>query len=145
LFPTRYPSAQSIVFRAGVGFASTTIAVWLLSWLVRAGLIRNLASWANALHSLARWIEPLGSKWSAMYVRVHGIDNRHEPLQKTWTLLAGDDHGPNIPCFPAIALTRKLLRNHLAARGATPCMGLLSVDEILNAMPNLNLQVIESV
>lgn len=144
LFPKRYAPVQSVVFRAGVGFAATTLTVWALSWLVRAGAIGNVAASAQALHRAAKSIEPLGTKWSAMYVRVSGIDAEQRPCGKTWTLLAGDDHGPNIPCFPAIALARKLLRRQIAARGAQPCMGLLSVDEILNAVPNLNLRTLET-
>ena len=77
-----------------------------------------------------------------MYVQVSGLDKQRQPLRQTWQLLAGDDHGPNIPCFPAIALTRKLLRDEVAERGAMPCVGLLTVDEILGAMPNLNLRVV---
>jgi len=141
LFPDRYAPVRSVVFRAGVGFASTTLAIWALSWCIRWGLIDNLAAFAKPLHRMALRIEPFGTKWSAMCVEIVGVDRQHRPLRKTWSLLAGDNHGPNIPCFPAIALTRKLLRDECAARGAMPCMGLLSVDEILNAMPELNLSV----
>jgi hypothetical protein len=129
------------VFRAGLGFAATTLATWALSWLVRAGVIDNLAAHSAALHRAALRLEKMGSKWSAMYVQLSGLDHRNQPLRQTWQLLAGDNHGPYIPCFPAIALTRKLLRGGVPARGATPCVGLLTVDEILGAIPNLNLHV----
>jgi hypothetical protein len=33
------------------------------------------------------------------------------------------------------------LRGEVPARGATPCVGLLTVNEILGAIPNLNLHV----
>jgi hypothetical protein len=111
--------------------------------MARVKLIENLSRYAALLHRAAELIEPLGTTWSAMRVRLVGIDKNGHQHERVWTLLAGDSHGPNIPCFPAIALTRKLLRNQIVERGAKPCMGLLSVDEILGAVPGLNLRVID--
>lgn len=142
LFHERYPTARSVVFRAGIGFASSTLAVWLASWLVRARLMKTLAAHAPLLHRMALAIEPYGSKWSAMHVTVGGLDQASRPTTRTWHLLAGSDHGPNIPCFPAIALARKLLRGEVRTRGALPCMGMLGSAEILGAIPGLDLQVI---
>jgi hypothetical protein len=89
---------------------------------------------------MATWIEPLGSEWSAMHVTLTGLNLQQQPHSITWQLLAGSNHGPNIPCFPAIALARKLLNGQIQQTGAMPCMGLLTVDEILTAIPNLNLR-----
>ncbi len=139
LFPSRYAPVRSVVFRAGVGFASSTLAMWLASWLVRAGLMKSITTHAQRLHSIALALQRYGSKWSAMHVTLQGLDHHQQPVKHTWLLLAGRDHGPNIPCFPAIALARKLLRDEIAVRGAMPCMGLLRVDEILQAIPDLDL------
>lgn len=143
LFPKRYPQVQSVAFRAGLGFASTTLATWALSWLVRAGVIKTLLRYAKPLLKVALLLEPIGSKWSAMRVHLTGIDSQGEAISYTWTLLAGNNHGPSIPCCPAIALARKLLRDEISLRGAMSCMGLLTVDEILNAIPGLELKVIQ--
>ncbi len=139
LFPQRYPSVKTVQFRAGAGFATTSLATWIFSWLVRSGVLKSLVPFAQRLHNMATWLEPLGSVWSAMHVTLQGLDNQQQPFSKTWQLIAGDNHGPNIPCFPAIALTRKLLKNEVQVTGAMPCMGLLTVDEILTAIPELNL------
>jgi NAD(P)-dependent dehydrogenase (short-subunit alcohol dehydrogenase family) len=139
LFPQRYAPVKSVVFRAGVGFASTMLVTWMASWLVRARLMKSLVPYARPLHSIAGTLQPYGTKWSAMHVTLRGLGHDNKPAACTWTLLAGQDHGPNIPCFPAIALARKLLRDEVTARGAMPCMGLLSVDEILQAIPGLDL------
>jgi len=143
LFPQRYPEAQSVIFRAGVGMTSTMLALLALSWLVRLGVISSLERYAEALHNAAAFIEPLGTQWSAMTVQLTGVNHQGQLHRKAWYLLAGDNHGPNIPCFPAIALVRKLLRGEVSIRGAMPCMGLLTVAEILGAIPCLNLRVIE--
>jgi len=140
LFPLRYAGVRTVTFHAGVGYATTTLATWLLSWLVRAGLIRSLAPWSATLHALATRMARGGTRWSAMHVELRGLDHAGKPLQRDWTLLAGSDHGPQIPCLPAIALARKLLRGEIAARGAMPCLGLLELDEILGAIPGLDLR-----
>jgi len=74
-----------------------------------------------------------------MRVTVRGLDAQSRSLSKTWWLLAARDHGPNVPCFPAIALARRLLRGEVEVRGAMPCMGLLTVDEILAGGSGLEL------
>ena len=139
LFPERYAPVRTVVFRAGVGFATSTLAVWAASWLVRARLMKTLAAHAPVMHRAAAALEPFGTKWSAMHVTLRGAGLDALPLSRTWLLQAGSDHGPNIPCFPAIALARKLLRGEITQRGAVPCMGLLSVAEILQAIPGLDL------
>ena len=58
--------------------------------------------------------------------------------------MADNNHGPQVPCFPAIALARKLLRGEVDARGAMPCMGLLTVEEILAVGSGLDLQTMQA-
>jgi len=140
LFQARYAPVRSVVFRAGIGFAVSTIAVWVASWLVRARLMKTLAAHVPIMHRAAVALEPYGTKWSAMHLTLRGVGIDSRPLSRTWLLQAGSDHGPNIPCLPAIAVARKLLRGEIAQRGAVPCMGLLSVDEILQAVPGLDLR-----
>lgn len=143
LFPIRYPSARSVVFRAGVAQASSMLAIGLGAWAVRVGFMRSLVPLVPYLHRLAAVRARNGSKHSAMRVHVRGFDTSSQPRSRTWTLVAGSDHGPRIPCFPAIALARKLMRNVITARGAIPCLGLLGVDEILEVGRGLDIAVIE--
>lgn len=144
LFPERYHPVRSVQFRAGVGPAPSMFGLWLASWLVRIGLIRSLAAYVPALHRAAAACERFGSKCSAMHVTVRGLDLNGIAAARTWWLLAEQDHGPFIPCFPAIALARKIARDETVARGAMPCMGLLTVQEILDVGRGLSLRVLES-
>jgi hypothetical protein len=75
-----------------------------------------------------------------MHVTLQGLDAKSQPISRTWYLVAGNNHGPQVPCFPAIALARKLLHGEVRARGAMPCVGLLSVDEILAVGRDLDLR-----
>lgn len=142
LFPERYRPVRSVNFRAGVGPASSMIGLWFASWLVRSGMLPSLTHWVPALHRTASALARFGSKRSAMHVTVRGVDLNGEPVVRNWFLLADQDHGPFIPCFPAIALARKLLRDEVSARGAMPCMGLLSVDDIISVGAGLDLRVV---
>jgi NAD(P)-dependent dehydrogenase (short-subunit alcohol dehydrogenase family) len=139
LFPDRYSPVRTVQFRAGVGPSVSMFGLWLATWLVRARLVRTLATYVPMLHRAALAYEKFGSKCSAMHVTVRGLDCNGRPASHTWSLLAQHDHGPFIPCFPAIALARKILRDDTTARGAMPCMGLLNVEEILEVGRGLSL------
>jgi saccharopine dehydrogenase-like NADP-dependent oxidoreductase len=139
LFPQRYAPVRTVVFRAGVAMAASMFVTSAASWLVRAGLMNSLTPYVPALRSAALAVERLGSKCSAMHVTVNGRDAHSRPVSRTWWLLASNDHGPYVPGFPAIALARKVLRGEIETRGAMPCMGLLTVDEILAVGSGLEL------
>jgi hypothetical protein len=142
LFPQRYAPVRTVVFRAGVATRAGMFSTWAASWLVRAGIMKSLLPYVPGLRRAALAIERFGATCSGMHVTVSGLDQQSRPASRTWWLLARNNHGPQVPCFPAIALTRKLLRGEVSTRGALPCMGLLTVDEILAAGLGLDLEVI---
>jgi hypothetical protein len=107
-------------------------------------LLGSLVPYAGLLHRGASLLEPFGTRWSGMHVHLAGLGTDGRPHARNWFLLAGNNQGPHVPCAPSVALVKKYARGKLTARGAMPCMGLLDVDEILNAIPALDLQVIEN-
>jgi hypothetical protein len=140
LFPSRYAPVKTVIFRAGVAMTASMLTTWGASWLVRARLMKSLTPYVPRLHSAALAIERFGSKASSMHVTVSGLDAKLQAISRTWWLVAENNHGPQVPCFPAIALARKLLRSEVRARGAMPCVGLLSVDEILDVGRGLKMR-----
>jgi saccharopine dehydrogenase-like NADP-dependent oxidoreductase len=140
LFPQRYPGVRSVVFHAGVGNPASHLATWGLAGLVRKGLVENLAPLAPSLKRLSEWLEPIGTKLSAMHVELRGTGRDGQARQRNWQLIAYDNHGPQIPCGAAIALARKLAAGRLPAKGAMPCVGLLTLEEYLGALAHLNLK-----
>lgn len=141
LFPTRYAPVRTVVFRAGIAMRVGMFSTWAASWLVRAGIVKSLLPHVPRLRRVALAIERFGPTSSAMHVTVTGFDHQSRPMSRTWCLVARNNHGPQVPCFAAIALARKLLRNEIGTRGAMPCMGLLTVDEILSVGRGLDLEV----
>jgi len=140
LFPQRYAGVKNVAFHAGLGVPLSHLATWVLSWLVRWRVVNNLADWAKPLYWISRKLEVLGSGASAMHVELSGLGHNGRPLSRTWHILAFNHHGPHIPCGAAIALARKLARGEKLPAGATPCVGLVSLDEYLQALAGLNIR-----
>ena len=104
--------------------------------LVRLGLVRNWSAHARVLKRIADMFKTWGSNAGAMHVSVCGTDGKAQATTRTWQLLATDGDGPYVPTLAAAALVRKLSErkhaaNGLPFRGAMPCIGLLSLDDIL--------------
>ncbi|MDG9929602.1 MULTISPECIES: saccharopine dehydrogenase NADP-binding domain-containing protein [unclassified Pseudomonas] len=137
LFPQRYPGVREVRFSAGVGLLPTQFGTWALSWLVRAGLLRDAVPLAGFLQRRAVALEGFGDGRSGMFVRLEGVGTDGRPLRLCWELLAEDNDGPNIPCMAAVALARKLAAGTLDARGAMPCLGLLSREDYLAELEGL--------
>lgn len=140
LFPRRYPSAQTVTFHAGFASGLGHLVVWTLAGAVRAGLIRSGASFASPLNRLSRILEPIVSDKGGMFVTLEGVGADGSRLELTWHLLAARNHGPQIPCAAATALARKLARGEALPLGAMPCVGLLSVEEYLEPLRDLDVR-----
>jgi len=142
LLVSRYPGVKSVSFRAG--FASDTghKTIELLARLVERGVLKSAAPFARPLFTVGRWVQSLLSDSGAMYIKMEGLGTDGQPHELTWTIVAGDNHGPHIPCGPSIALANKFAAGATLPVGAMPCMGLLKVDDILETLKNLRIREI---
>jgi len=143
LFPERYPTVRSVRFGAGVELGLVQGSFWLLSWLVRAGLVRDATTLLPLLASGARQVQALGSGRSAMFVTLRGVDPAGAARVRRWELRASGEEGAMIPCMAAVALARKLERGALGVRGAMPCVGLLTLREYLDELQAYKVQAHE--
>jgi saccharopine dehydrogenase-like NADP-dependent oxidoreductase len=134
LFPARYPGVRRVVFRAGLELRRLHFGTLAAAWLVRLHLIRDLVRHAPRLRRLSEWFLDAGSDVGGMVVELAGRDTQGRPLRLRWSLSAGAGDGPQIPATPAVVLARKLAGGELAQRGAVPCMGLFTLDEVLAAL-----------
>jgi saccharopine dehydrogenase-like protein len=139
LFPRRYPTVRTVSFQAGFASDLGHLVVWGLAGVVRAGIVRDMAVFARPLNRLSRWMEPIVSDKGGMFVTLEGEATDGEPLGINWNLIAENNHGPHIPCGAAIALARKIGSGALLPTGATPCMGLLTVEEFLEPLRDLSI------
>lgn len=145
LFPKRYPSLKSIRFYAGLELPFIHVTLWGLSWLVRLGIIKHLEKFAPLMLRLSFMFDWVGTSNSAFHMSLSGKDiNGVTNKTITFELLARSGDGPNIPCMPAIIMTKKLVKNEINQRGAFPCIGFISRDEYLDELKNFDISWQES-
>jgi saccharopine dehydrogenase-like NADP-dependent oxidoreductase len=140
VIPARYPGVSTVTFHAGFASHIGHLIVWSLAWLVRARLLPSAAPFAVPLNKMSRILEPIFSHRGGMFVTLEGVDEHGTSSTLTWSLLAAQNHGPQIPCGAAIALVQKLAGGEPLPVGAGPCVGLLSVDEYLAPLRELDVR-----
>ncbi|WP_375460693.1 DUF4166 domain-containing protein [uncultured Enterovirga sp.] len=113
LVPGRLPGRPAVSFRAGTELALANRALWLLSWLVRSGLVSRIDRLAPPLLRLQSWTSRFGSARSGMVVRVFGrVAGRR--VERRWTLVADRGDGPEIPALAVPILLAKIGRGEIA-------------------------------
>lgn len=138
LFP-KYYSIPKVVFSAGMESKLLHLGIWLASWLVRARLPIDLKNHASTLLTLSHIFDPFGSNNGGMHMHFKGTDHNNRPKSTQWYLIAENGDGPHIPATASIVLANKLLKNSKFAIGAQPCVGLISLEEYLNALKGLDI------
>jgi len=141
LLPECY-GIKSIRFSAGMELSFMHLGIWLMSWLVRLGLPLNLPKRSAFLLRASNWFDFLGSPDGGMHVIISGKDKNGSSKEIKWFVIAKDGDGPQIPTIPAIILAKKLASGKLPETGATPCVGLVLLDEYLNELKEFNVQAI---
>jgi hypothetical protein len=144
VLPQRFPDVKTVSFHAG--FASDT-GHKLVEWLARqvqSGRIESALPFAKLFYFVARRVQSLLSDSGAMFVTLMGAGTEGEPKLINWKLLASENHGPNIPCAPAIALTNKIAAGFVPPAGAQACTGLLTVEEILEPLKGMRIREVAS-
>jgi saccharopine dehydrogenase-like NADP-dependent oxidoreductase len=134
VLPARYPSLHTVDFRAGLELRRMHFGLWLMTWLVRAGLVRDLRRCAKPLFRLSELWQRGGSDIGLMRVTLRG--RAHDGAQRCshWTIIARNGDGPQIPATAAVLLARKLARGALPGAGARPCLDLFTLEEFLRTL-----------
>lgn len=140
VFPSRYPTLETQHFIAGTEVKAFHFSLWLLSWFARLRWISRPARLAGHLLNLKRRLPKLGSERGVMFMDLEGTDVNGKLLAMSWELVADCGHGPYIPISPAVILAKRLALGTLEARGAMPCVGLISFDEFRNEVADLDIK-----
>ncbi|MFQ5610078.1 MAG: hypothetical protein ACE5F8_07390, partial [Woeseiaceae bacterium] len=114
--------------------------LWHMAGLSRLRLVRDWRGAAPFFAAVTDRLLFLGSDEGGMHVRVLGIDGGGKVISRTWYLLSRRNHGPEIPCTPALVIARKLLSGKLGRRGAYPCLGLFTIDELMHEMREFDVE-----
>ena len=144
LWRTRYPALEDASVRAGLDIGFLHLVLSGLSRGVRLGVLPSLERFAKSLKWVADQFDSVGTDAGAMHVCVTARDAHARTTSRTATLIAENGDGPEIPAAPAAVLVKKLLglRGYapLAKRGAFPCVGILTREEILHELRNFSIR-----
>lgn len=139
LFPGYFPTLTTIRFRGGLELPWLHGMLWIMTWLVRVGIVPNLRSAAPVLLRISRLFDIFGTEDSGFYTEMTGRSADDQPKQVVFDLTARAGDGMMIPCTPAIVLAIGLAKGNISQRGATPCIGLVSLDDILRELGSLRI------
>ncbi|MCB1592648.1 MAG: saccharopine dehydrogenase NADP-binding domain-containing protein [Alphaproteobacteria bacterium] len=134
LFPSLYPDLRTLEFRAGTELSILHLGLWMLSWPVRWRMIKSLAPLADPLLRWAKTFDIFGTDRSGFYMELEGKDKNNNRLIIVFELTARQGHGLHIPATPAPLLAGKLAAGQLNRTGAAPCVGMVSLEELLEAL-----------
>ena len=130
---------QTVTFHAALEARWEQLGLWGMGWLSRIGIVKNWSRFVPLFNYISEKLVGLGSDRGGMHIRFSGIGNNGVQRDISWFLTAKNNHGPEIPCTPAIILARKLARDKITTRGALPCLGLISLEEFDDEVESLEI------
>ncbi len=140
IFPQRYPGLKNIQFKAGLEIKIIHLTLTGLAYLVKMGWIKSLQAYAKVLLRLSHFFDMFGTDDSGFYMNMLGRDSAGENYKVLFELQAKRGEGLYIPAMPSILLTKKLAAESMHVTGASPCVGLLSLDEYLAGLSKFNIE-----
>ena len=139
LLPDYLDGLETVTFHAALEAKWEQAALWSMGWVTRAGIIRKWDRFIPAFQWLSDRLIGLGSTVGGMQIRLSGDGLDRAARTVTWNLVARRNHGPEIPCSPALILARKLAADEFSARGALPCLGLFSLSDFAKEIADLDI------
>lgn len=137
LFPERVPGLRDVGFGGGLELSVLHLGLWSLSFLVRFGVVGDLAVAAPALAAAARLFDVFGTADSGFYMEISGCGAAGVPQRVVFDLTARGGDGPMIPCLPAVVLALQLAGGEVGWRGARPCFGVVDLRDLLEELRRL--------
>ena len=139
LFVDRY-GLKNIRFSAGMESSALHLGMWIASYLVRIGLPLNLSKHAKVFLSFSHVFDSLGTTSGGMHMIMRGTSKAGKPLEIKWFIIAKDNDGPQIPCVPAIILSKKIIYGKLHTSNAIPCVGMITLDECIEELKGFSIK-----
>jgi len=140
LFPEYVDGVQTVTFHAALEATWEQIALWKMAWATRLGIVRNWGRLVPTFQSVSDRLIKLGSTTGGMQMRIRGEGDDERRKTLMWNLVAHQNHGPEIPCVPALILARKLAAGTISARGAYPCLGMITLPEFDEEVSDLDIR-----
>lgn len=139
LLPDYVEGLKSVTFHAALEAKWEQMALWSMGWVTRAGIIKNWDRFVPMFQRISNSLIGLGSDIGGMHITLTGKTTDDVSKSVTWNLIARQNHGPEIPCSPALILARKLVADEISARGAYPCLGMFSMPDFASEVSDLDI------
>ena len=139
LLPEYVPGVRTVTFHAALEAIWEQLALWILSWLVRFGIIKEPSNLISFTQRISKNLLSFGSKTGGMQIRILGQEKQFRRKEIVWELIAHKNHGPEIPVSPALIIARQLVKNRSPMPGARACLGLFSLDDFDTEVANLDI------
>jgi saccharopine dehydrogenase-like NADP-dependent oxidoreductase len=139
LLPKCHPTLQTVRFTAGLEVGLFHLGLWSLSWLVRAGFMRDLGLLAGPLLRAKRTLRFLGTDAGGMFVALSGCDHEGAPKALAWHLIARSGHGPYVPAIASVILAKRLVAGSGPAPGARPCLAMFTLSDFEAEVADLDI------
>ena len=134
LLPDYIDGVGTVTFHAALEASWEQLALWSMGWLTRAHVVRDWGRFVPTFRKISQRLLSLGSGTGGMQIKVQGLDQKGATKLASWNLVAHNNHGPEIPCSPALIIARQLLAGRLQARGAQACLGLFTLEDLAEEM-----------
>ncbi|MSP37820.1 MAG: NAD-dependent epimerase/dehydratase family protein [Deltaproteobacteria bacterium] len=129
LFPKLW-NARTVRFYAGVELNVFNYALSTIALLRKLFALERLPRYAPLFSNLSLMLYSYGSKNGSLAVWLSGKNHNDQLIERNIAIVTDDD-GPATPSAAAIVLTKKILDHGPPALGAFPCVGYLTLDEIM--------------
>jgi len=129
VLPTYLEGVRTVTFHAALEAVWEQLALWFMAWLTRLKIVEDWSRYASAFQRISSHLMSLGSDTGGMHIRLKGTDGAGGSKTCTWYITAGKNHGPEIPCSPALILARRLVRSEIRQRGAFACLGMFTLSD----------------
>ncbi len=139
LLPAIYPALDTVTFHAALEAWWEHLALWSMGWTTRIGLVKRWDAAIPLFRFIGEKLIRLGSTRGGMHIRLTGLDENRQHKIVSWYLTASQNHGPEIPCAPALVLARKLARGDISNRGAVTCFGQVTLEEFSREVEDLDI------
>ncbi|MCF6319027.1 MAG: saccharopine dehydrogenase NADP-binding domain-containing protein [Proteobacteria bacterium] len=140
----QYFPIKKIHFAAGMESKALHLCLWVLSGLVRIKLPVNLKKHAKILMKIGRLFDVFGTHDGGMHMHLQGYDKSHKIIKKSWYIIAKNADGPMIPAIPAVIMALKILNKDYVQTGVNPCIGIVSLEEYMQALTAFDIRTIKN-
>jgi saccharopine dehydrogenase-like NADP-dependent oxidoreductase len=140
LLPEYVPTAKTVTFHAALEAKWEQITLWKMGWMTRLRIVQNWDRFVPTFQWASERLIRFGSDRGGMQMRLSGVATDQSAKTVIWNLTARQNHGPEIPCTPALILARKLVTGDVTERGAMPCLGMISLADFDAEVRDLDIE-----